>query len=130
MLYRVLPYGGTTDLGTALAAARPITNSALLATFMTEAPETFTVADALRGVRERIDALPDNVFVDPALRDAPGAAVAGALKTLRKRGTLSAEGERHRLTAHRTDARFPHVADMIAFQRNMLDETLASAKRL
>jgi hypothetical protein len=130
MLYRVLPYGRATDLGTALAAARPITNSALLSTFLAGDRETFTVEDAVRDVRERIDALPDNVFVDPALRETPDAAVVNALKTLRKRGTLSADGERYRITAHRTDARFPHVSDMIAFQRNMLDETLASAKRL
>jgi hypothetical protein len=34
------------------------------------------------------------------------------------------------LTETRTDARFPHVADMVAFQRNMLEETLAAAARL
>ncbi|MGA7569638.1 MAG: hypothetical protein WCA80_02410, partial [Candidatus Aquilonibacter sp.] len=79
---------------------------------------------------ERLDALPGNVFVDPELRRSPGAAVAGAIATLRKRGTLLADGERLRLTEKRSDARFPHVADMVAFQRNMLEETLAAARRL
>ena len=130
MLYRVVRYARTADIGIALAAARPITTSALLSTFLLDGPDTFNVEDAVRDVRERIGALPDNVFVDPALRDAPDAAVVSALKTLRKRGSLTATGERYRLTAHRTDARFPHVADMIAFQRNMLEETLASARRL
>ena len=110
--------------------ARPITTSALLAAFLLEGPETFAAEDAVRGVRERLDSLPENVFVDPELRRAPDAAVVNALATLRKRGTLAAHDGRYRLTAHRTDARFPHVADMIAFQRNMLDETLASAERL
>jgi hypothetical protein len=81
-------------------------------------------------VRERLDSLPRNVFVDPELRRAPDAAVGSAITILQKRGTLSASGERYRLTTHRTDARFPHAPDMITFQRNMLDETLASAQRL
>jgi hypothetical protein len=130
MLYRVVPYAGVADIGTSLAAARPITTSALLAAFLLDGPETFAVADAVRTVRERVDSLPGNVFVDPELRRAPDAAVVNALAALQKRGTLTMEGERYLLTTHRTDARFPHVPDMIMFQRNMLDETLAAARRL
>jgi hypothetical protein len=130
MLYRVVPYAGVADIGTSLAAARPITTSALLAEFLLDGPETFAVADAVRAVRERLDSLPGNVFVDPELRRAPDAAVLNAFAALQKRGTLTREGERYLVTTHRTDARFPHVPDMITFQRNMLDETLASARRL
>ncbi len=130
MLYRVLPCDGAVDIGTSLAAARPITTSALLATFLIDHPETFAVQDAVRAVRERLDSLPGNVFVDPELRNAPKAAVVNALKTLGKRGTLTIDGEGYRLTEQRIDERFPHVADMIAFQRNMLDETLTSAQRI
>ncbi|HEU5480787.1 MAG TPA: hypothetical protein VFU90_13165, partial [Candidatus Tumulicola sp.] len=95
-----------------------------------DSSQPFALADALRAVRERIESLPDNVFVDPDVRRAPEAAVAHALATLQKRGTLTGNGGRYTLTGDRTDARFPHVADMVAFQRNMLDETLASARRL
>jgi hypothetical protein len=130
MLYRVLRYTGGADVGTSLAGARPITTSALLAAFLLEGPEAFAVQDAVRAVRERLDSLPGNVFIDPELRRAPDAAVVNALATLRKRGTLAEDDERYRLTARRADARFPNVADMIAFQQNMLDETLASARRL
>ncbi len=130
MLYRVLRYTGATDIGTSLAGARPITTSALLAEFLLGGSDTFALEDAVRAVRERLDSLPENVFVDPELQRAPAAAVVNALATLRKRGTLAADDERYRLTANRLDARFPHVADMVAFQRNMLDETLASARRL
>jgi hypothetical protein len=130
MLYRVVPYTRVADIGTSLAAARPITTSALLAAFLLDGPETFAVQDAVRAVREQLDSLPRNVFVDPELRRAPDAAVVSAVTILQKRGTLSTSGERYRLTTHRTDARFPHVPDMITFQRNMLDETLASAQRL
>ncbi|MGB6741257.1 MAG: hypothetical protein WA668_00720 [Candidatus Cybelea sp.] len=129
MLYRVLRYTGATDIGTSLAGARPVTTSALLATFLLEGSETFVLGDAVRAVRERLDSLPGYAFVDPELRRAPSAAVGEALATLRKRGTLVADDGRYRLTSHRTDARFPHVPDMVAFQRNMLDETLESARR-
>jgi hypothetical protein len=131
MLYRVTRYAGAAaDVGTSLAAARPITTSALVAAFMLEAPETFAARDAVRAVRERLDALPENVFVDPELRSSPESAVVGALAALRKRGTLVADADRYRLTTDRTDPRFLHIPDMVAFQRNMLEETLASARRL
>ena len=130
MLYRVLRPADKTDIGTSLAAARPITTSALLATFLLEGPKTFAAQDAVRGVRKQLGALPANVFVDPELRSAPDAAVAHALATLRKRGTLGAQDGRYELTANRSDERFPHIPDMIVFQRNMLEETLACAARL
>ncbi len=130
MLYRVLRHPAATDVGTSLAGARPITTSALLATFLLEGATTFTTQDAVRAVREQLDSLPANVFVDPELQRAPDAAVLDALATLRKRGALAADGERYRLTADRADERFPHIPDMIVFQRNMLEETLASARRL
>jgi len=130
MLYRVLRYAGGADIGTSLAAARPITASALLGAFLLEVPETFAARDAVRAVRERLDSLPENVFVDPELHRAPEAVIINTLAALRKRGTLAEEAGRYRLTAHRADPRFLHVPDMIEFQRNMLDETLASARRL
>jgi hypothetical protein len=130
MLYRVIRCGDGADIGTSIGAARPITNSALLATFLFDAPETFSADDAVRVVRTQLDALPGNVFVDPEVARAPDAAVADALTALTQRGTLTVDGGRYRLTEQRTDPRFEHVPDMIAFQRNMLDETLACAQRL
>lgn len=130
MLYRLIRYDDVADVGTSLAAARPVTNSALLGAFLYDAPETFAADDAIRAVRARLDALADNVFVDPEVRRAPDAGVVDALAALVKCRTLIVEGGRYRLTAHRSDPRFPHVPDMIVFQRNMLDETIASARRL
>jgi len=130
MLYRVVKYTGVADVGTELAAARPVTTAAVLASFLRGGPETFAFEDALHATRERLASLPDNVFVDPELRDDPRAAVELALATLRKRGTLTMEGGRYRLTAQRADKQFPHVTDMIEFQANMLDETVESARRL
>ncbi|MBV8530903.1 MAG: hypothetical protein JO104_06265, partial [Candidatus Eremiobacteraeota bacterium] len=130
MLYRVVPYEGIADLGMSLAAARPITASALLGAFLFDRCEKFEIEDAVRAVRARLDSLPGSVFVDPELRQKPDAIVLNAIATLRKRGTLTGDLTSQRLTAARSDPRFPHIPDMIAFQRNMLDETLASVRRL
>jgi hypothetical protein len=130
MLYRVIRCDDGADIGTSIGAARPITNSALLATFLYDAPDTFAAEDAVNAVRAQLDGLPGNVFVDPEVSAAPEAVVADALSSLVKSGTLTIDGGRYSMTAQRTDSRFEHVPDMIAFQRNMLDETLACARRL
>jgi hypothetical protein len=130
MLYRIVPPADRDDLGTSLASARTVTTSALLATFLAGIDAAFEAAAAREDVRARLAALPPNVFVDPELRRDPDAVVTEALTVLVRLGMLAADGRRYRLTERRADARFPHVADMLAFQRNMLEETLAAAERL
>jgi hypothetical protein len=130
MLYRVVPPANRDDLGTSLAAARPVTTSALLATFLGNVEAPFDAAAAQASVRAQLAALPANVFADPELQRAPDAVVSEALAVLVRLGILAADGPRYRLTETRADARFPHVADMVTFQRNMLEETLAAAARL
>ena len=130
MLYRVVPPANRDDLGTSLAAARAVTTSALLATFLCSIDRPFTAEDALANVCAQLAALPPNVFADPELRSDPDAVVTEALTVLVRLRMLAADGARYRLTETRADARFPHVADMVTFQRNMLEETLAAAARL
>jgi hypothetical protein len=130
MLYRVVPPADPDDLGASLAAARAVTTSALVATFLCGVETAFAAADAQTNVRAQLAALPPNVFADPELRRDPDAAVSEALTVLVRLGILAADGVRYRLTATRADVRFPHVSDMLTFQRNMLEETLAAAARL
>ena len=130
MLYRIVPPADRDDLGTSLAAARAVTTSALVATFLCGVDAPFEASDARTSVREQLAALPPIVFADPELRSRPDAIVDEALTVLIRLGILAAAGKRYRLTAARADARFPHVADMVTFQRNMLEETLAAAGRL
>ncbi len=130
MLYRVVPPADRNDLGTSLAAARTVTTSALVATFLCGVDEPFAASAARESVLTQLAALPSNVFADPELRRRPDAVVDEALMVLIRLGILAAAGPRYRLTDARADARFPHVADMVAFQRNMLEETLAAAARL
>ena len=54
-----------------LAAARPVTTSALLATYLCGVDGPFAGDDAKRAVRKQLDNLPANVFPDPELQRAP-----------------------------------------------------------
>jgi hypothetical protein len=130
MLYSLLPPAQPDDLGTSLAAARPVTTSALLATFLCGVDGSFAGEDAKRAVRKQLDNLPANVFADPELHCAPDDVVSEALTVLVRMGILGADGPLYRLTGERHDPRFPHVPDMPAFQSNMIGETLAAAARL
>ena len=130
MLYRILKPAKPDDLGSSLAAARAVTTSALLATYLSSVDGPFAAEDAKRAVRLQLDTLPANVFPDPELQRDPDVATAEALTVLTRMGFLRADGALYRLTETRTDPRFAHVPDMVAFQRNMLAETLAAAARL
>jgi len=130
MLYRILraPEG---DLGTALAAARPVTTSALVATALRTRSVPFTAADIISAGEKQLALLPRNLFVDPELRRDPAACVTAALDGLALCGGLYAlTNGSYVLTGHCIDRRFPHIADMIAYQSTMLDETLECAEQL
>jgi hypothetical protein len=130
MLYRLVEPANSGDLGTSLAAARAVTTSALLATYLCSTADAFAAEDARRAVRERLATLPANVFTDPELEADPDNATNEALTGLIRMGFLCARGTMYEPAQERTDPRFPHVADMLTFQRNMLVETLAAATRL
>jgi hypothetical protein len=131
MLYRVVRPANLEDIATSLAAARPVTTSALLASFLMEKPmRAFDEAEAIEEVMRVREGLPKELFVDPEFDADPAAVVREALANLVTRGTLLADGARHRLGAVRTDRRFPRVADVIAYQATFLGETIAAAERL
>ena len=129
MLYRIVRVTDTTDLGTALAAARPLTTSALLASVLSERTEPLSVGAAIAAATAQLRALPSNVFVDPELaRDVAGC-IAEALTGLVGLGAARISDETYVLTDRRVDARLPHIADMIDYQKNVFEETLACARR-
>ncbi|HEX3463907.1 MAG TPA: hypothetical protein VHS78_07670 [Candidatus Elarobacter sp.] len=130
LLYRVLQPYDPHDLATSLAAARPVTTSALLAQWLLAVDLPFERAEARDGVRRLRDDLPPGAFVDPELRRDPDACVDEALDVLSDGGTLVYEGGRYALGERRGDPRFPGVADMIAFQHAFLGETVAALQRL
>jgi MFS family permease len=130
MLYRVVQPADPTDLATSLAAARPVTTSALLATWLLAVDLPFEAREAVEGVVRLRDALPAGAFVDPELaRDGAGC-VDEALERMVARGLLLRDGGRYRLGAQRTDPRFAEVVDVVAYQAAFHAETLAALERL
>jgi hypothetical protein len=132
MLYRIVRPADPDDITSSLGAARPITTSALLSTVLLDRADADAISTdaATTAVADRLRALPSNVFVDPELQRDVGGCVADAIAGLLRLGTLRAAGDGFALTEHRTDARFSHIADMLAYQRAMLAETLECAARL
>jgi MFS family permease len=129
MLYRVIHPPDITDLHAALAASRPVTTSALLASWMLATALPFSRQEARDGVERAREALPPEAFVDPELADVDRV-VDEALANLVRRGTLRDDGARYTLTDRRRDARFALVDDMVAFQAAFHSETVASLARL
>ena len=128
MLYRVMRFNGS-DLHAmtkTLAAIRPVTTSQLLGTWLCARSENFTEGDAVAAVATLIASLPAAIFVDPEMRaDAP-AMVRAALRLMVKWKILVRDGERYRLSSRRRHPQFPFVNDIIEFQKNFLEETLAN----
>lgn len=131
MLYRVVRPENPGDIATSLAAARPVTTSALLAVFLHEnRTRAFEGAEAIDAVGRARAGLPKRLFVDPELDAAREAVVAEALGNLVRRGTLLREGGRYRPGTVLRDPRFPGVDNLIAYHATFLAETIAAADRL
>lgn len=126
MLYRILR---CVDMPaeTLLRAARPVTLSQLLATWLTAHDAPFIARDAARAVKAQIDALPKRLFLDPELSVESAHAVFGALDSMTRCGLLQNSGGRYTLTDSRVHREFPEVHDILAYQANFLQETMAAA---
>lgn len=129
-MYRIVRPADPHDLAASLAAARPVTTSALLARWLLAVDLPFADAEAREGVIRALAALPPDAFVDPEVRRDPDGVVAEALAVMTRRGLLVTEGAQRRLAAERTDRRFPGVADVVAYQATFLEETIAALERL
>ena len=79
MLHRIVRPADTGELGTSLAAARPVTTSALLGSVLLANEGPVTREGAAAAVTARVRELPPNVFVDPELRRDIARAVDDAL---------------------------------------------------
>ena len=130
MLYRVVEPADPHDLATSLAAARPVTTSALLAQWLLAVGLPFADDEARDGVTRLRDALPPGAFVDPELMHDPQACIDEALGSMTRRALLVADGGRRRLGERRGDARFAGVADVVAYQAAFLAETVDALRRM
>jgi len=124
VLYRVTPAREGIALDLQLKAARPVTTSALICTWIASREGGFTAPDAAAGVAEELQRLPPSAFVVPELRTNLDAAVAGVLREMVRRNTLVLRDGTYTLGTQRTHPQFPRTDDMIAYQRNFHAETL------
>jgi MFS family permease len=124
MLYRTVAPADPADPARSLAAARPVTASALVAADLVTRTEPFTRAAAIESFSVRLRSLPSGAFVDPEVLAAPDAAAATILDELVRRSILVADGTLLRRGLPQLDARFPATVDMVTYQANFLAETI------
>lgn len=131
LLYRVLEPRDPDDLRSSLAAARPVTVSQLLASWVMDRAGAFTGDEALDGVRARLESLPSGAFVDPELATRLESKSVDALASMARAGYLEREsGGGYRLGDTRYDKRFPLIPDIVVHQANFFAETVAACASL
>jgi hypothetical protein len=128
LLYRLQPASEGVPLAVQLKRLRPVTVSALLATWLRDRAQPFTEDEAVDAVRQQLAELPRVLFAEPRLRDDTTGATRAALAGLVRLGMLRTEGLAYRLGDRRTHPQFPRTADMIAHQANFHEETLEGAR--
>ena len=127
-LYRVLPALNKANVRNELAASRPVTTSALMATWLHEQTQAFVPDEAVHAVEQLLIGLPPSLFVDPELVESPVACVLDSIKALRSMQILDNEQAAYRLTGKRTHPQFPNTADILGHQSAFLRETIEAAR--
>ena len=128
-LFHLVTAADRDDLASSLKAARPVTVSQLLSSYLMERSTSvdragaFTAVEALAAVRARLAALPAIAFVDPELHADPEKMVRAALARMRRLGILSKDGDDLRLTERRAHPHFEKVKDMVEFQAVFFGES-------
>jgi hypothetical protein len=125
MLYRVQEADPSIPLETTIKRTRPVTVSALLASWLCTAPNAFTEDDAIAAVRAQLADIPKHLFVDPDLARDPAKMTRSALAGMRKNKIVDCFDGRYTLAEQRRHAQFPKTGDIIAYQANFHAETLA-----
>ena len=130
MLYRVVRPLDLDRLATSLAAARPVTASALVAAYVHAAVEPFDADAVVQAVNALRSGLPAIAFVDPEFDAAPARAAGEVLRTLVARGALRLDGGAYVRVGPCRDSHFPDVADMLAFQATFFSESVRALAEL
>ena len=131
LLFRVVRPLDPADLRTSLAAARPVTMSQLLASWIVGHDGVFASGDALDGVRAMLGRMPPAAFVDPELPGRLTGKLDGVLASMLRAGYLvRGNGGGYRLGTARHDKRFPLIPDIVTHQANFFAETMAACGAL
>jgi 1-acyl-sn-glycerol-3-phosphate acyltransferase len=130
MLFRVVGPVKRSAAPDALAAARPVTVSQVLAEWLSSGAPRFSFDEAVSAVDRRLRALPQGLFIDPELRGDAQRVVRDALATMTRLGFLRAEAAAYRRGERTVHPQFPDVADMLAFQSRFFAETIEAERRV
>jgi hypothetical protein len=125
LLYRVREADPGIPLETSIKRTRPVTVSALLATFLRNCKTAFSEDEAIAAVRTHLEQLPEHLFVEPRLARDPARMTRSALAGMSKLRMLDRFGERYTLTDRRAHPQFPKTDDIVAYQANFHAETIA-----
>jgi hypothetical protein len=125
LLYRVREADPGIPLETSIKRTRPVTVSALLATFLQNCKTAFSEDEAIAAVRTHLEQLPEHLFVEPRLARDPARMTRSALAGMSKLRMLDRFGERYTLTDRRAHPQFPKTDDIVAYQANFHAETIA-----
>ncbi|MBV8728025.1 MAG: hypothetical protein JO233_09570, partial [Candidatus Eremiobacteraeota bacterium] len=128
LLYRIVPAVDDVPLDIQLKRLRPVTTSALLASWLRTNDEPFSASEAIAAVKDQLDKLPPTLFVDPRLRSDAKGATQAALHGMIRLGSLRAINSTYSLTEKRAHPQFPRTADMIEYQANFHEETLQGGR--
>jgi hypothetical protein len=125
MLYRVQQADPDVPLETSIKRTRPVTVSALLATYVRDCKTAFGEDEAIAGVGKLLDDLPPHLFVEPDLARDPARVTRSGLAGMTKLRILDRFGDRYALSELRRHPQFPKTDDIIAYQANFHAETLS-----
>ncbi len=128
LLYRIARAIEDAPLDMQLKRLRPVTTSALLATWLQARSEPFSAAEAIEGVKEQLKSLPAMLFVEPRLRSDAEQSTTTALDGLLRLGSLIVKDGGYALTSQRRHPQFPRTSDIIQYQANFHAETLEGAR--
>ena len=129
MLYRLVPVRDRRLFGDVLVAARPVTVTQLLASWLDVRPEPFTESDAIAAVRAALREVPPALFIDPELAADPETVTKEALRSMRAQGFTSEAGGAYAI-ASRTETRFEKPFDVFRYHAVFYGESVAAAIRL
>lgn len=128
LLYRMAPAVEGLPLDVQLKRLRPVTVSALIATWLRNGVASFTEGEAIEAVDSQLATLPSTLFVDPELCRRPKAVVGAAIAGMRRLGMVRLQGRQYVLTEQRSHPQFPRARDIIDYQANFHEETLDGAR--
>jgi hypothetical protein len=128
LMYRIREADPGLPLEADIKRTRPVTTSALIATWLHGRTAPFGESAAIEAVSSQLRELPSTLFVDPELRQDPTRMTRAALTGMTRLSIVRHYVEAYALTQTRRHPQFPRTSDMIAYQANFHAETLEGAR--